>query len=399
MGGHLAGEVASQWAVGTLKRELAPLFRPQDPSVTRRLDAEALAAVGSGVTVRLEETDLARLLEHAVERANQVLLGYARKHPDEAGDMGSTLTLAVVEGDRAHGGPRRRQPGLPVARGQAAAIDRGSLGAGGAAQAGQDHARGGPRPSPPPRPLPLPGPQAGCRGGYLSRRWPCSRAMACCSVPTGCGTWSIPSERLAALLDLRAPTCRPSAAAWSMRPTRPAARTISPSCWCELEGRGMAEYCPQCGAPIKAGARFCTKCGVRLAAAGLAGGDGGLTGPLADGHAAAGWPLPGHRPVGPGRHGRRLPGQGHRAVWPAVRGQADAALFCHPERAAQGRGGFQARGRGAGPAQPPRPSPHSRGVWLLCRGRRPVSGDEVHRGREPGAAAGAARSAPCPRRR
>ncbi len=101
MGGHLAGEVASQWAVQTLKRELAPLFRPQDPSVTRRLDAEALVAVGSGVTVRLDETDLARLLEHATERANQVLLGYARKHSDEAADMGSTLTLAVVEGNRA----------------------------------------------------------------------------------------------------------------------------------------------------------------------------------------------------------------------------------------------------------------------------------------------------------
>jgi protein phosphatase len=101
MGGHLAGEVASQWAVGTLKRELAPLFRPQDPSVTRRLDAEALAAVGSGVTVRLEETDLARLLGHATERANQVLLGYARKHAEEAEGMGSTLTVAVVEGTRA----------------------------------------------------------------------------------------------------------------------------------------------------------------------------------------------------------------------------------------------------------------------------------------------------------
>jgi serine/threonine protein phosphatase PrpC len=101
MGGHLAGEVASQWTVRTLKRELAPLFRPQDPSVTRRLDAEALVAVGSGVTVRLDETDLARMLEHAAERANQVLLGYARKHSEEAADMGSTLTLAVVEGNRA----------------------------------------------------------------------------------------------------------------------------------------------------------------------------------------------------------------------------------------------------------------------------------------------------------
>ena len=110
MGGHMAGEVASQWTVGTLKRELAPLFRPQDPSLTRRLDAEDLAAVGSGVTVRLDETDLARLLEHAVARANQVLLGYARKHSEEAGDMGSTLTLAVVEDDRvtvAHVGDSR----------------------------------------------------------------------------------------------------------------------------------------------------------------------------------------------------------------------------------------------------------------------------------------------------
>jgi serine/threonine protein phosphatase PrpC len=101
MGGHLAGEVASQWAVQTLRRELAPLFRPQDPAVTRRLDAEALVAVGSGATVRLEETDLARLLAHAMERANQVLLGYARRHPEQAGGMGSTLTLVVVEGERA----------------------------------------------------------------------------------------------------------------------------------------------------------------------------------------------------------------------------------------------------------------------------------------------------------
>ncbi len=110
MGGHLAGEVASQWAVETLKRELAPLFRPKDPSMTRRLGAEDLAAVGSGATVRLRETDMARLLLHAVERANQVLLGYARKHPEEASDMGSTMTLAVVENRRvtvAHVGDSR----------------------------------------------------------------------------------------------------------------------------------------------------------------------------------------------------------------------------------------------------------------------------------------------------
>ena len=110
MGGHLAGEVASQWAIAALKRELAPLFRPQDPALTRRLDAEALAAVGSGVTVRLSETDLTRLLAHAVERANQVVLGYARKHPGEAQGMGTTLTLAVIQDERltvAHVGDSR----------------------------------------------------------------------------------------------------------------------------------------------------------------------------------------------------------------------------------------------------------------------------------------------------
>jgi serine/threonine protein phosphatase PrpC len=101
MGGQLAGEVAAEWTVQTLRRELSGLFRPQDPTVTRRLDAEDLAAVGSGTTVRLEETDMARLLLHAVERANQVLLGYARRYPEAAGDLGSTLTLAVVEGGRA----------------------------------------------------------------------------------------------------------------------------------------------------------------------------------------------------------------------------------------------------------------------------------------------------------
>jgi len=110
MGGHLAGEVASQWTIETLKRELASLFRPQDPAVTRRLDAEALVAVGSGATVRLGETDVARLLQHAVERANQVLLGYARRYPDQAEGMGSTLTLAVIEEERltvAHVGDSR----------------------------------------------------------------------------------------------------------------------------------------------------------------------------------------------------------------------------------------------------------------------------------------------------
>ena len=47
----------------------------------------------------------------------------------------------------------------------------------------------------------------------------------------------------------------------------------------------MAEYCPQCGASIKASARFCTRCGVRLSAGGQ-----GPSGPL-----PVGTPLQGGR--------------------------------------------------------------------------------------------------------
>jgi len=100
MGGELAGEVASRWAVQTLKRELAPLFRPRTRPSLAASTPRLWPSWASGVTIHLEETDLARLLEHAVERANQVLLGYARQRPDQAGGMGSTLTLAIVEDRR-----------------------------------------------------------------------------------------------------------------------------------------------------------------------------------------------------------------------------------------------------------------------------------------------------------
>jgi serine/threonine protein kinase len=50
----------------------------------------------------------------------------------------------------------------------------------------------------------------------------------------------------------------------------------------------MATTCPQCGAPVRPGARYCTRCGVRLAAAGVPGGD-------ATGTLPVGTPLQGGR--------------------------------------------------------------------------------------------------------
>jgi serine/threonine protein phosphatase PrpC len=83
MGGHQAGEVASRLAIETVARELRSFLQ---------------AAPGSGQTrVLSAEQTLGTRLRAAVQRANQVLLDYASHKPEEAGDLGSTLTLAAVQ--------------------------------------------------------------------------------------------------------------------------------------------------------------------------------------------------------------------------------------------------------------------------------------------------------------
>jgi serine/threonine protein phosphatase PrpC len=103
MGGHMAGEVASHWTVQTLKRELAPMFMPRDPAITRRLKQQEVEALlkGERLTTRLDETDTSKDIRDAIKRTNEVLLGYSRQKPEEAGNMGSTVTLVVVHGEQA----------------------------------------------------------------------------------------------------------------------------------------------------------------------------------------------------------------------------------------------------------------------------------------------------------
>jgi serine/threonine protein phosphatase PrpC len=103
MGGHLAGEVASHWTIQTLKRELAPIFAPRDPAATRRLKRQEVDSLlkGARLTTRLDETGLTSRIHSAIERANEVLLGYSLKKPAEAGNMGSTVTLAAIHGHQA----------------------------------------------------------------------------------------------------------------------------------------------------------------------------------------------------------------------------------------------------------------------------------------------------------
>ena len=101
MGGHLAGEVASHWAVETLKRELADLFVPRDPRATWNLSGaewRALLTEGNKQIPRPPLRMTERRIRAAVEKANAAVHEYARHRPAEAMGCGSTLAMAVVEG-------------------------------------------------------------------------------------------------------------------------------------------------------------------------------------------------------------------------------------------------------------------------------------------------------------
>jgi PPM family protein phosphatase len=104
MGGHLAGEVASHWAVETLKRELAELFVPLDPRDTVQVSGGDLAALAAGANRGLRPSDIVmmRRLRAAVERANTAVRQYTLHRPEEAMGAGSTLTMALVKGKQAY---------------------------------------------------------------------------------------------------------------------------------------------------------------------------------------------------------------------------------------------------------------------------------------------------------
>jgi serine/threonine protein phosphatase PrpC len=104
MGGHLGGEVASHWAVETLKRELADLFMPADPRQTVQMTGAEMRLVVQEAQGKIRPSDvvLMRRVRKAVERANQAVRQYTFHRPQEAMGAGSTVTLALIKGLRAY---------------------------------------------------------------------------------------------------------------------------------------------------------------------------------------------------------------------------------------------------------------------------------------------------------
>ena len=102
MGGHLGGEVASHWAVETIKSELTELFCMKDPRATIRLsEAEINAALEGADSTRMSVSGkVVNKVIAAIQKANQVVQEYAQHRPETAGDAGTTVSMAVALGRR-----------------------------------------------------------------------------------------------------------------------------------------------------------------------------------------------------------------------------------------------------------------------------------------------------------
>lgn len=103
LGGHLGGEVASHWAVETIKHELADILVRKDPRATVHLaEVEINAGLEGNSATRLSTSEkIERQVIEAIQKANQVVREIAFQRPEQAADAGTTVSLAVVIGNRA----------------------------------------------------------------------------------------------------------------------------------------------------------------------------------------------------------------------------------------------------------------------------------------------------------
>lgn len=102
IGGHAGGEFASAWATEAIRERLGDLFETPDRRKTVKLDPEEIeaAVVGRAAPTRkLAETEMEDRIRRAIEHANDVVRNSACAKPSEAGDAGTTVTMAVVKGD------------------------------------------------------------------------------------------------------------------------------------------------------------------------------------------------------------------------------------------------------------------------------------------------------------
>ncbi len=94
MGGHQAGEIASDMAVQTIRQELAWFLENNDVE-----DTQPGPTRSGETTVVDNEADvpILRRLRVAIEHANRAISGYSQENPDEAGNLGTTITCVLID--------------------------------------------------------------------------------------------------------------------------------------------------------------------------------------------------------------------------------------------------------------------------------------------------------------
>ncbi len=105
VGGQLAGELASQWAMSAVRDALRDLFAPPDEFQTTPLDNQRtplFKAVKHNPARQVERSEsLRERVLGAVQTGNLSVFGLTRQRPQEAGNAGTTLTMALVRGRQA----------------------------------------------------------------------------------------------------------------------------------------------------------------------------------------------------------------------------------------------------------------------------------------------------------
>lgn len=96
MGGHQAGEVASRLALETLRQQLGWFLEGDEREETIPAKRPLEITQPADPAVHFED----RLLL-AIEEANATIYRHAQENPAEAGNMGTTLTCALVKGHQA----------------------------------------------------------------------------------------------------------------------------------------------------------------------------------------------------------------------------------------------------------------------------------------------------------
>lgn len=94
MGGHQAGEVASQLAVETIRENLSWMLEQDDSGTTA-------PGEGDENEGNSQATSLERRLQIAVMEANRAIFDYAKQNPLNAGNLGCTATCVMVYGRQA----------------------------------------------------------------------------------------------------------------------------------------------------------------------------------------------------------------------------------------------------------------------------------------------------------